>query len=135
MRLTHADRVVFAETGITKQVIADYHEAVADWMLPDLVRASPVAVAVSRRAPTRAASSRSTTPTRSVAGVAVVTLEEKDGERDEYLYVERSRGVLELVQMNAIEFHPWGSRVDDPEQPDRLVFDLDPAPGIDWKTS
>ena len=34
--------------------------------------------------------------------------------------------------MNALEFHPWGSRVDDPERPDRLVFDLDPAPGIGW---
>jgi len=39
---------------------------------------------------------------------------------------------LELVQMNVLEFHPWGATVDDPEHPDRLVFDLDPGPGIGW---
>ena len=41
--------------------------------------------------------------------------------------------MLELVQMNTLEFHPWGARVDRPEQPDRLVFDLDPGEGVAWK--
>jgi len=36
------------------------------------------------------------------------------------------------VQMNTLEFHPWGARVDDPEQPDRMVFDLDPGDGVRW---
>jgi bifunctional non-homologous end joining protein LigD len=67
------------------------------------------------------------------AHVASIPLKEKDGGSDRYLYVDDAQGVLELVQMNALEFHPWGSRVDDPERPDRLVFDLDPAPGIGWR--
>ncbi len=61
-----------------------------------------------------------------------IPLRESDGE-DDYLYVRDVDGVLALVQMNAIEFHPWGARVDRPEQPDRLVFDLDPDEGIAWR--
>jgi bifunctional non-homologous end joining protein LigD len=41
--------------------------------------------------------------------------------------------MLALVQMNTLEFHPWGSRIDAPEKPDRMVFDLDPAEGVGWK--
>lgn len=42
------------------------------------------------------------------------------------------RGLIHLVQMNAIEFHGWGARADDIEKPDRLVFDLDPGEGVPW---
>ena len=64
---------------------------------------------------------------------------ENDGDKAKYFYVDDAAGVLSLVQMNTLEFHPWGSRVggsraSDLERPDRLVFDLDPAPGIDWNT-
>ena len=53
--------------------------------------------------------------------------------KEDYLYVRDVAGLLELVQMNTLEFHPWGSRVEHVEQPDRLVFDLDPDTGIAWK--
>jgi bifunctional non-homologous end joining protein LigD len=59
---------------------------------------------------------------------------ENDGDKAKYFHVDDVAGVLSLVQMNALEFHPWGSRISDLERPDRLVFDLDPAPGIDWNT-
>ena len=39
---------------------------------------------------------------------------------------------MELVQFGSIEFHPWGSTVDDVEHADRLIFDLDPAPDVPW---
>jgi bifunctional non-homologous end joining protein LigD len=64
--------------------------------------------------------------------VRTVRIKEKSATRD-YLYVEDVEGVLELVQMNVLEFHPWGAKVDDVDHADRVVFDLDPHPNVAWK--
>ena len=52
------------------------------------------------------------------------------GKRYEYLYIEDEKGLLELIQMGAIEIHPWGASIDSIDYPDRLIFDLDPAPDV-----
>ncbi len=57
----------------------------------------------------------------------------KDGDNADYLYVDSGEGIIACVQMGAIEFHGWGSNADDVEHPDRLVFDLDPDVGLDFK--
>jgi bifunctional non-homologous end joining protein LigD len=41
-------------------------------------------------------------------------------------------GLLALVQSSVLEIHPWGSTLDKIEQPDRMIFDLDPGEDIDW---
>src|SRR3546814_2704795 len=63
--------------------------------------------------------------------VHAIALQQKRG-RARYLYVDSIEGVIDLVQMNTLEFHPWGARIDDPERPDRMVFDLDPGEGVRW---
>src|SRR3546814_12506281 len=63
--------------------------------------------------------------------VHAIALQQKRG-RARYLYVDSIEGVIDLVQMNTLEFHPWGARIDDPERPDRIVFDLDPGEGVRW---
>jgi len=129
--LTHPERIVFPDTAITKQDVADYYRAVARWMLPELVR-RPLSV---MRCPDGAGKEcffQKHHAGALGAHVHAVRLKEKTG-ADDYLYVEDIDGVLELVQMNTLEFHPWGARIDEPDQPDRLVFDLDPAPDIEWK--
>jgi bifunctional non-homologous end joining protein LigD len=61
-----------------------------------------------------------------------VPIREKDGGSEDYLYVENAEGLLQCVQMGTIEFHGWGSSVGTLEQPDRMVFDLDPDEGLDF---
>jgi bifunctional non-homologous end joining protein LigD len=55
------------------------------------------------------------------------------GKRYEYLYIEDEKGLLELIQMGAIEIHPWGASIDTIDYPDRLIFDLDPAPELPFE--
>lgn len=130
--ITHPEREVFGEGGPTKGEVAAYYEAVAPWMLPEL-RDRPLSVV---RCPSGSSGQCFFQKHHSDAlgkDVKAVALTEKDGGEAEYIYVDDVRGILELVQMNTLEFHPWGARVDDPDRPDRLIFDLDPAKGVPWK--
>ena len=130
-RLTSPDREVYPGEGITKQDVADYYRAVADWLLPELVE-RPLSLL---RCPGGVGGECFFQKHHADAlgpGVHPVTLRERDGS-DEYIYVRDIEGVLSLVQMNAIEFHPWGAKRTAPEKPDRLVFDLDPDDGVPWE--
>ncbi|MGY0560387.1 DNA ligase D [Luteimonas sp. A277] len=129
-RLTSPDREVYPGEGVTKQDVADYYEAVADWLLPEMVE-RPLSLlrcpgGIGKECFFQKHHADSLGP-----GVHPVMLREREG-KDEYIYVRDIQGVLSLVQMNAIEFHPWGARRKTPEKPDRLVFDLDPADGVPW---
>jgi bifunctional non-homologous end joining protein LigD len=131
--LSHPERIVFPGIGVTKQDVADYYRAVAPWLLPEIAR-RPLSVI---RCPGGAGGTcffQKHHADTLGPNVRAVPLAEADGGVADYLYIEDGRGLLELVQMNTLEFHPWGARIDQPEQPDRLVFDLDPAPGIGWQT-
>ena len=50
-----------------------------------------------------------------------------------YVAVDSVAGLIALVQMGVLEIHTWGSRQDRLEQPDRLIFDLDPDPALPWQ--
>lgn len=129
-RLTHPERIVYPGAGISKGEVADYYRAVEAWLLPELID-RPLSLL---RCPDGIAGqcffqkhhADSLGP-----GVHPVSLRESAGQAD-YVYVRDLGGVLSLVQMNTLEFHPWGARRKTPDKPDRLVFDLDPAEDIPW---
>jgi bifunctional non-homologous end joining protein LigD len=52
------------------------------------------------------------------------------GDSQAFLFIRNTAGLMALVQMGVLEMHPWGSRVDNPMKPDRVVFDLDPGEGL-----
>lgn len=129
--ITHAARVVYPGSGISKGDVAAYYAAVARWMLPELAN-RPLSLL---RCPDGVGAGCFFQKHHANAlgeHVQAIALREKDGVVDDYLYVRDLAGVLDLVQMNTLEFHPWGALVDRPDAPDRLVFDLDPAPGVPW---
>ncbi|MCD7098529.1 DNA ligase D [Stenotrophomonas sp. MMGLT7] len=130
--ITHPERVVYPAAGISKGQVADYYRKVARWLLPEVAR-RPLSLL---RCPDGAGGEcffQKHHGRGLGAHVHAIALEQKSGVED-YLYIDDADGLLELVQMNVLELHPWGATVDDPEHPDRLVFDLDPGPGVDWTT-
>jgi len=130
-RITSPDKLIYPERKITKQQVVDYYRAAAAQLLPELGN-RPLSLV---RCPDGIAGQCffQKHHARTLGqNVRIVPIKEKDGSREEYLYVDDIDGVLDLVQMNVLEFHPWGSRIEDVEHPDRLVFDLDPGEGVDW---
>lgn len=132
VRITHPDRVIFPDAGITKGDLARYYRGAVALMLPFLDR-RPLSLV---RCPQGRA--RKCFFQKHVTGgfgdhVNEVRIREKDGTRASYFHLDDASGLLQCVQMGTIEFHGWGSRADDIEHPDRLVFDLDPAEGLDFE--
>jgi bifunctional non-homologous end joining protein LigD len=130
--ISHPNRVI-SETGhVTKGELAAYHEAVAPFMLPRIAR-HPLSLL---RCPSGIDGGQcfyQRSPGRGLgADVQPFTFKHKS-KRYEYLYIDDEKGLLELIQMGAIEIHPWGASVDAIEYPDRMIFDLDPAPDVPFE--
>jgi len=128
--VTHPERVVFPDDDITKQDVADYYDAVMPWFLPG-VEGRPTSVF---RFPEGLAQPGffQKHPMRGLRHVGHVRLREESGDLDDYLCPGDASAMIELVQYGTIEFHPWASRADALEEPDYLVFDLDPGTGVAW---
>ena len=123
--------MVYASAGLTKREVAAYYEAVAPWMLPELARRPLSLLRCPDGADGTCFFQKHWTPGLGKQ-LKHLRLREKEGE-DEYPYATDLASLLQFVQMNTLEFHTWGARVDAAEKPDRLVFDLDPDPGIEWR--
>jgi bifunctional non-homologous end joining protein LigD len=65
--------------------------------------------------------------------VRTIAIREKEGKAP-YGVIDDALGLFSLVQLGALEIHTWGSRADDFERPDLLVFDLDPDPELDFRS-
>lgn len=129
--ITHPERVVYPDAGITKGQVADYYRRVAPWLLPGVVR-RPLALLRCPDGIDGECFFQKHPASGLGAHVYALPLRQHSGVEDD-LYIEDVQGLLELVQMNTLELHPWGATVEDPEHPDRLVFDLDPGPDVAWE--
>jgi bifunctional non-homologous end joining protein LigD len=128
VRLSSPDKVLYPEQGTTKRALAEYYLAVADHMLPHVAR-RPITL---MRCPAGRAKkcfyqrhAGSGVPDQ-LGQVEISGFEDSGA----YLYISDAKGLVALVQMGVLEIHPWGARVDNPERPDRIVFDLDPGEGL-----
>lgn len=130
--LTHADRVLYPEQGITKQRLAEYYEAIAPLMLPH-VTGRPVVLVRCPQGQAKGCFYQKHWSTGAPAGLGSVSIREGKGTVRTYGMVKDVGGLVSLVQHGVLEIHLWGSRADDIERPDRIVFDLDPGPGVGWR--
>lgn len=131
MKLSHPNRVLYPEQGISKRELAEYYEQIADWILPH-VSGRPLTLV---RCPEgergqcfyQRNAADGTSP-------AIRRLPLRDGKSvKKALVIDSLAGLIALVQMGVLEIHTWGSTAKRIERPDRLTFDFDPAPALPWK--
>ena len=128
--ITHPDRVVFPDDGYTKQDVADYYASVMKWFLPGVMN-RPTSVI---RCPegTAKACFFQKHMIQGLKHVGSAKLKEESGAQATYIYPLDADSVIELVQFGVLEFHPWGSTIEQPDLADRVVFDLDPGDDVAW---
>jgi len=129
--ITHPERIVFARLQVSKGDVADYYREIAAWMLPEL-RDRPLSLLRCPEGTGSACFFQKHLTTRLGRHVRGLRLRDSSG-IGSYLCVDDADGLLELVQMNTLEFHPWGARAGATDRADRIVFDLDPHAGVPWK--
>ena len=132
VKISNPDRVIFPDAKVTKGELALYYRALG---APMAVWTANRPISLVRCPQGRAKKCFFQKHDSGTFGPHVhhVPIREKDGHKEDYLYVEDSAGVLACVQMGTIEFHGWGSKVANVEKPDRMVFDLDPDVGLDFE--
>ncbi|HSE59435.1 MAG TPA: DNA ligase D [Nitrospiraceae bacterium] len=130
--LSHPDRVLYPEQGLTKIGLARYYEQAADWILPHLEHRPLTLV----RCPEgRAAEcfyqkhAKDTVP--EIVGRVKV---QENRQTSVYMTADSLPALIGLVQMGVLELHTWGARSDLLDRPDRLIIDLDPDPAVPWKS-
>ncbi|HEX3651537.1 MAG TPA: non-homologous end-joining DNA ligase [Rhizomicrobium sp.] len=131
VRLSHPEKVLYPEQGITKRAMAEYYEGVADWMLPHVVN-RPISLVRCPAGRTKKCFFQRHAGSGVPPQLSEVPIEGFD-DSEAFLYIKNISGLMALVQMGVLEMHPWGSRVDNPMKPDRMVFDLDPGAGLSFK--
>jgi len=130
VRITHPERVVFAQSGCTKGDVVRYYRSVAPWLLKE-ISGRPLSILRCPDGTAKACFFQKHMKPNMGADVHGIPIRDSSGDA-QYLCVGDAAGLLELVQRNVIEFHPWGARSKTPDRADRIVFDLDPHASVAW---
>ena len=134
IRLTHPQKLLDAESGLTKQALADYYWAVAEHMLPHIA-GRPLSIVRCPEGSTKPCFYQKHVTATLPPGISAVDVpDKKTGKPEPYITLSTPEALAGLAQMGVLEVHPWGSRNADLEHPDRLIFDLDPDESLPWTT-
>lgn len=131
VRISHPDRLIYRDQGISKVQLARYYESVGEWILPH-VKGRPLTLV---HCPAGIASPCIYLKHAKQWGpnaLRRVEIQEKT-KVGEYLVADTIEAVVSLAQMGIVEVHTWNSTDDDLERPNRIVWDLDPGPEVPWK--
>jgi bifunctional non-homologous end joining protein LigD len=134
VRVTHPDRVLFPGDGVTKGDLAEYYAAIGDAIVPHLrerpftlkrypygIRGQPY---FAKQAPK---GKPPWIPTRRFR----TWPREGESRLVDFTLVNEPAALVWMVQMNCIDMNAWYSRVDKPDRPDFVLFDLDPPDSRD----
>ncbi|HTM11078.1 MAG TPA: DNA ligase D [Verrucomicrobiae bacterium] len=127
--LSNPERVLYAEQGITKIELARYYEEISDWILPH-ISLRPLTMVRCPEGYRKCFYQKHVEENLPPSFKRIFVKEKRASGR--YVMIDSLPGLISLVQMGVLEIHTWGSRAEHVEQPDQLIFDLDPDAGLPW---
>jgi bifunctional non-homologous end joining protein LigD len=137
-RLTTPGRVLWPDVGkgFTKAQLVAYYQAVADFILPEVIGRPLSLFRCPNGMPTDPKAKPACFFMKHPGLMTPRSLEKhrilERSKPADYMVARDLAGVLELAQMSILEIHPWNATVDEIEYPNRVIFDLDPDPAVPW---
>jgi bifunctional non-homologous end joining protein LigD len=134
VRLTHPDKILDSESQLTKQQLADYYWAIAPHMLPYIANRPVSLVRCPEGSGHPCFFQKHVTSSLPPDVESVDVPDKKTGKIEPYITLSTPVALAGLAQMGVLEIHPWGSKNNNLERPDLIIFDLDPDSAVSWRT-
>ncbi len=124
IKITSPEKVIFEDPEIAKADVVRYYAKVSERMMPYVGNRILSIVRCPKGISEACFFKKHPGPDNK--GIVTIPVMSSNGEKEEYFYIENASGLLSEAQMGTLEFHIWGSRANNLEKPDMMVFDLDP---------
>ena len=132
MALSHPDKILYPQQGITKRDLAEFYQGIAEWVLPHVSGRPLTLVRCPQGFQQKCFYQKHASESLPDSIRRILIREKGKKEKNSYLVIDDVKGLVALVQMGVLEIHPWGCLEDRTDRPDRLVLDLDPGSGVSW---
>jgi len=129
--LTHPGRLYWPEDGITKEGLAHYYAEVWPFIAPFIV-ARPLSLLRCPDGISKACFFQKHA-WKGINRFIKLVEDPKDKATEPFLVIDQLEGLIALAQAGVLEIHPWGSSLAALEQPDMMIFDLDPSEDVSWE--
>lgn len=132
INLTHPDKIMYPKSKITKLELSEFYQKFSKWILPHLINRPLSLLRCPEGILKECFFQKHLNKNDNKQLELFESTVKKKNNTEKFFYIKNVKGLLKLVQMGVLEIHPWGSKADKPDKPDRIIFDLDPDINIKW---